>query len=261
MKFNLKNKIIIITGASSGIGKELAFQCARKGAKVVLAARRMAALLEIEDKIIKDGGQALAVGADVSRRFDVENCVRKTLQKFGRLDVVINNAGISHADLEALELLEADVKATMDTNFMAAVYSVWAAVPAMEKTGSGQLVFVSSIVGKRGIPRSSIYCASKFALLGFAESIRLELKKKNIHVLSVCPPGVDTPFFEVNKRSSKRSFRLHPASKIAAMIIEAMEKQKREVTLTVDAKILHVLNMIFPSLLDWLISRKKGSSS
>lgn len=256
---NLKDKVVVVTGASSGIGKELCFQLADKGAQVVMAARRLAPLLEMEDQLSKKGSMAYAVAADISRRFDVDNLVRKTIQKFGRIDVFINNAGISHANVDTLGLNELDVKATMDTNFMAGVYSVWAVVPEMEKSGGGQMVFVSSVVGKRGVQRSAIYCASKFAVQGFTEALRLELRKKKIHVLTVCPPGVDTPFFETNKRDTQRRFRLHSPVKIAGMIVSAIEHQKREVLLTIDAKLLHYANVFFPRLLDWAISKNKGA--
>ena len=120
------------------------------------------------------------------------------------------------------------------------------------------LVFVSSVVGKRGTPFNSGYCSSKFAVQGLTESIRPELKKKNIHVLTVCPPGVDTPFFEKNNRGGGKRFRLHPVEKISKMIVKGCEAEKREMWLTMDSKILVLANMMFPKVLDWAIPARKG---
>ena len=120
------------------------------------------------------------------------------------------------------------------------------------------MVFVSSIVGKRGVPRSSIYCASKFAVQGLTESIRPELHRKNIRVVSVCPPGVDTPFFEKNGRGGRRRFRLHPVRKIAAMIVRACELETREALLTIDSKLIYWANVFVPRLVDWAAAKNKG---
>lgn len=255
----LKDKVVVITGASSGIGKELAFQFAAKGAKVVLAARNSAALNESAAKIEQDGGVALAIATDVTKRAEVDYLVSQTVKKFGRIDIFINNAGVTHRSVPAAELREEEVKTVMDTNFTSGLYSLWAVVPHMEKSGGGQLVFVSSVVGKRGIPRNAIYCASKFALQGFTESIRLELKRKNIRVINVCPPGVNTPFYENNQRGDKRTFFLQPVQKIARLIVRASEKEQRDVLLTWNSKALHYANVFFPRLTDWAIAKNKGA--
>ncbi|MCB4756162.1 MAG: SDR family NAD(P)-dependent oxidoreductase [Elusimicrobia bacterium] len=255
----IKDKVIVITGASSGIGKELAFQLAKKGARVVLAARNVQALEEIAGQIEKEGGVALAVPADISQRFHVARLMQRTDIEFGRLDVLINNAGISHRPGIITEIEESDFRSTMETNFMGSVYGVWAAVPLMEKHGGGLIVFVTSAIGKRGVPRSAGYCASKFAVEGLAESIRPELAPKNIRVLTVCPPGVDTPFFEKNYRQDVRRYRLHPVQKIAHLIVKAVEKEKRGVLLTLDSKALYWANVFFPRLLDWVLAKVKRS--
>ena len=170
------NKTVIVTGASSGIGQELAFQLAKKKAKVVLAARTAELIETHAAKIRSEGGVALAVPTDVSRRFQVELLVQRAVTEFGGLDVMINNAGVSPAKGTILENSEDDVRKTMEINFMGSLHGVWVAAPYMEKAGGGQIVFVSSIIGKRGIPFNAAYCASKFALQGLAESIRPELK-------------------------------------------------------------------------------------
>jgi NAD(P)-dependent dehydrogenase (short-subunit alcohol dehydrogenase family) len=248
--------VVAITGASSGIGKELAAQLAARGCHVALAARR-GVLLEENARAIRDAGaRALAVVTDVTKRSDVENFVARTMAEFGRIDVFVNNAGAALASGSILENSEDAFRRTMETNFMSAVYGVWAAAPVMEKTGGGLMVFVSSIVGKRGVPMSSAYCASKFAVQGLTESIRPELARKNIRVTAVCPPGVDTPFFD--DRPRRRRFRVHPVSRIVRDMIGAIEKEKRELLPTMDAKLIHWANFFFPSLVDRLAVAVKG---
>ncbi len=253
-----KDKVVVITGASSGIGKELSFQFAKKGAKVVLAARSKEALEENARLINGAGGEARAVPTDVSDRSQVKNLVDKTIQEFGCIDVFISNAGVTHAPLDFLDLAESDFRRVMETNLMGCVYGTQLAAPVMEKTGGGLLVFISSIVGKRGIPQNSAYCASKFALQGLTESIRPELKKKNIRVVNICPPGVETPFFINNNRGTARRYKLHPVEKIAKLIIEACEKEKREELLTWNSKVLAWGSVLFPGILDWIIPIYNG---
>jgi NAD(P)-dependent dehydrogenase (short-subunit alcohol dehydrogenase family) len=233
---DLKNKVIIITGASSGIGRELALCLAKEGARLSLAARRSDALSNLAQKIIDSGGQAISIPADVSQRSHMENLVLKSMKAYGRIDAMVLNAGVTHAPLDLTDLSESEFRRVLETNLMGPVYGVWEGAPAIAK--GGMLVFVSSVVGKRGVYQNAAYCASKFALQGLTESIRPELKKKGIHVLTVCPPGVDTPFFEVNGRGQLRRYRLHSPEKIAKMIVEAMKSNKRDVLLTMDAKLL-----------------------
>lgn len=254
----LKNRVIVITGASSGIGKELAFQFAAKGARVVLAARNAAALSAHVKAIEGAGGTALAVPTDVTQRFQVERLAQTAFNTYGRLDIFINNAGISSAQGPVMDNQEVDIRATMETNFFSNIYGIWAAVPLMEKTGGGQLVFVTSVLGKRGVALNAVYSASKFAVHGLTEGLRLELQGKNIRVMTVCPPGVDTPFYENNKKGMKRTFRVHPVDKICALIVRAVEKEKREVLLTSDAKILYWGNVFLPDVIDWAVAKNKG---
>jgi NAD(P)-dependent dehydrogenase (short-subunit alcohol dehydrogenase family) len=258
---NLKDKVVVITGASSGIGEELARQFSAKGSKVVLAARNAAALEKHARAIWLKGGSALVVPTDVTSRIHVETLAERTFSEYGRLDIFIANAGISPASGVFMSNSESDVRSTMETNFMGCVYSTWASVPYLEKTGGGQLVFVSSVIGKRGVALNAAYCASKFAVQGLAESIRPELALKKINVMTVCPPGVDTPFYPNNGKGMKRTFRVHPVDKIGRIIVRACEQEKREVLPTMDAKILHYGNVMFPRLMDWAIARNKRVKS
>jgi len=255
---DFRDKVVIITGASTGIGRELGLQLGQKGAHVVLAARRKDRIEANAEQIRSLGGKALAIPTDVSRRSAVEDLVRETVRHFGGVDVLINNAGVSLARGTFMENSEKDIQDTMNTNFWGCLYGVWAVVPEMERRGGGQVVFISSCVGKRAVPLSSIYCSSKFAIQGWAESIRVELKRKKVHVLTVCPPGVDTDFFKNTPGNVVRRFRLHSTQKICRMIVRACEKERREVLLTMDSKLLHWLNLVAPALLDKALAKAKG---
>jgi len=256
---DLKNKVVVITGASTGIGEALAFELARRGSSVVLAARNTELITQHEAKINAAGGRALAVTTDVSRRFQVETLANRAVSHFGGIDIWINNAGISPAKGTLLENSEEDVRATLETNLMGSIYGVWAAAPHLEKRGGGQIVFVSSIIGKRGVPNNAAYCASKFAIQGLSESIRPELKRKKIRVITACPAGVDTAFYKNNgKNERRREYYLHSPEKIARLILRACERNRREVLLTFDAWLLNMMNMWAPSLLDRLMAKVKG---
>ena len=147
--------VAAITGASSGIGKELAFQLAARGCAVALAARRGDLVEEHARRIRAAGGRALAMATDVARKSDVEAFMRGAFDAFGRLNLVVNNAGIAPATGTLMDNSEDDFRRTMDVNLMGGVYGVWAAAPLMERSGGGVMVFVSSIMGKRGAPRSA----------------------------------------------------------------------------------------------------------
>jgi NAD(P)-dependent dehydrogenase (short-subunit alcohol dehydrogenase family) len=255
---DLKNKVAVITGASSGIGESLAFEFSRRGASVVLAARNTERINAHEAKINAAGGRALSVTTDVSRRFQVETLANRAVSHFGRIDVWVNNAGISPAKGTILQNSEDDIRATFETNLMGNIYGVWAAAPHMEKNGGGQIVFVSSIVSKRGIPLNSAYCASKFAVQGLTESIRPELARKKIRVITICPSGVDTGFYRNNGKSLKREYHLHTPELIARRIACACEREQREVLLTLDAWFLNALSICFPSLMDRVLAKVKG---
>lgn len=231
---------------------------AKKGGLLVLAARNENRIKDHVELINKSGGRALAVATDVADRSQVDRLIDRCIEAYGRVDILINNAGISPAKGIILENSEKDVRDTLDVNFMGGLYGLWAVAPYMEKQGGGQVVFVTSIIGKRGIPLNAAYCASKFATQGLAESIRPELKKKNIHVLTICPAGVATPFYENNGKGVRRGYYLHPVEKIARKIIKAIENEKREDLLTWDAKLLHILSFFLPKFMDRAIGKAKG---
>lgn len=190
----LADKVALVTGASSGIGRASAIRLARLGAHVGLAARTLPALEEAAGEIDRLGRQALVLPTDVT---DAEQCrlaVARTVERFGRLDVLVCSAGVSlRARFEETQLDA--IEKVMRINFFGTLHPTWHAIPHIKKT-RGSLVAVSSLVGKRGTPTYSVYGASKFAVQGLYESLRVELAPEGVHVGIVSPGHVETPLRE-----------------------------------------------------------------
>ena len=253
----MKNKVVVITGASSGIGKALALECASRGAILSLGARRT----ELLDQLKKDIPQTeiLICKTDVSVEKDCQNLIEETVQKFGRIDVLINNAGISmRALFEDLDLKV--IRQLMDVNFYGTVYCTKYALPHLLQS-KGSLVGVISIAGYVGLPGRTGYSASKFAIRGFLDTIRIENLKNGLHVL-VAAPGFTAS--EVRKaaltgdgsqqgETPRNEDKMMSAEECARHIVNAIDKRKRELILTfIEGKLTVFLGKFFPSLLDKL---------
>jgi NAD(P)-dependent dehydrogenase (short-subunit alcohol dehydrogenase family) len=187
----LRDKVALITGASSGIGRAAALRLARHGVRVVLAARTESALAEAREAIVSQGGQALAVPTDVTEAGQCERAVAAAVEHFGGLDLLVCSAGLSlrgYFEGAALDVLER----VMRVNFFGTLYATHFALPHV-KARRGSLVAISSLTGKRGVPSYSVYGASKFAVQGLYESLRLELQPDHVHVGVLAPAYVDTP--------------------------------------------------------------------
>jgi short-subunit dehydrogenase len=253
----VKNKVVIITGASSGIGRALAKEFAAKGAKLSLGARRTELLEELKQELI--GTEILITPTDVSKEDDCKALIEATIKSYGCIDVLINNAGISmRALFEEVELNV--IRQLMDVNFYGTVYCSKYALPHLLKT-KGSLVGVISIAGYVGLPGRTGYSASKFAIRGFLDTIRIENLKKGLHVL-VAAPGFTAS--EVRKvaltndgsqqgETPRDESKMMSAEECARHIVKAIEKRKRELILTfVEGKLTVFLNKFFPSLIDKL---------
>ena len=242
---NLKDKTIIITGASSGIGKSLAVEFAKRGASLVLAARQYVTLCELAQSI-EDQYQtrAIAVQCDVSHQEDCEHLIKQTLTTFGKIDVLVNNAGISmralfqDADIDVL-------KTVMDVNFWGTVYCTKYALPEILKT-KGTIVGVSSIAGYKGLPGRTGYSASKFAMNGFLDTLRVENLKTGINVITACP-GFTTS--NIRKKSLDKSGKqqgestmheekMMSSEEVAKIIADGVEKHARTLIMTAQGKLL-----------------------
>jgi len=262
----MKDKVIIITGASSGIGKALAFECALRGAKLSLGARNSEQLIAISEqlttkneKLSQSDREVLITTTDVTLESDCKNLIVRTIKKFGRIDVLVNNAGISmralfeDVDLKVLHQL-------MDTNFWGTVYCSKYALPHLLKS-QGSLVGISSVAGFKGLPGRTGYSASKSAMHGFLDVVRMENMKKGLHVLLACPGFTASNIRNLSLSKDGTSqgetpldeSKLMSAEEVAGHICNAIEKRKRTIILTSKGKITVLLNKFFPSFMDKMV--------
>ncbi|MGH3088967.1 MAG: SDR family NAD(P)-dependent oxidoreductase [Rubrobacteraceae bacterium] len=251
MNRTLTDKTAIVTGASSGIGEATARELSDRGASVVLAARAAEKLEALERSIVAAGGRALAVETDVSDRASVEAMVEKTMREFGRVDALVNNAGLGLSGRVA-ELKAEDLRDVFEINVIGALNCVQAALPAMER--GGRIINVSSVVGLRAIPMVGGYSASKFALNALSDALRVELASRGITVTTVYPGTTRTSFRENSRRTKdeKRGWRPSgvPPEKVAGKIARAAEKGPRDVFVSLHDRLFVAAVSHFPGLTD-----------
>ncbi len=191
MTDNISGKVIVITGASSGMGEATARDLAAKGAKVALGARRQDRLDAVVKDITDAGGEAVAVATDVTKRADVEALVAKAKDSFGRVDVIFNNAGLM--PLSPMESLRVDEWDQMvDVNVKGTLYGIGAVLPIFKEQKSGQIINVSSVYGHKAVATGAVYCGTKFAVRAISEGLRQEVKDYNVRVTVISPGAVDT---------------------------------------------------------------------
>ena len=255
-----RDQAVIVTGASAGIGQALALQLARLGAKVSIAARRADRLEEVATTCRAFGAEVMVVPTDLREEAQCKALVEKTVAAFGRLDMLINNAGLAvlslFADYPDLHLF----RQTMDVNFYGAVNCTFYALPYLKQT-KGRIVAISSMGGKAAIPYNTPYCASKYALHGFYDALRMELSRSGVSATVICPWWVVTEFHEAQmdkygvpygpRGRAIYSRRMMSADRCAEITLRAAYTRRREVlmgpgTLTVWLKLLS------PRLLDWI---------
>ena len=253
MKISFADRTVIVTGASSGIGRETALAFARAGANVVLAARRLERLESVSGEFPELAARLLCRRADVTRDDDVADLVRAALDRFGRIDVLVNNAG---AGLRApvIEVRDEDARRVMELNFFGAVRCLRAVLPVMKRQGAGQIVNVGSVLSVVATPRNSMYCASKFALLALSDALRMELASTGIEVIAVLPGYTDTPFFDNMVRYDGSAhlspFRGQSPAKVAKAIVNACRRHKRQIALTLSGNLGIWMKRFAPRLLD-----------
>ena len=260
-KFKLKNKVALVTGASSGIGKEVALALARKGARVALVARNIEALKKVKQRIQDEGNMAEIFIQDLTRSKELPDLIEKIQNHFqNSVDLLVNNAGaaylgfVENVPIGAYEEL-------FNLNFFGPLALTQAVVPDMKKKGYGQIVNITSGVGKRGLPGVSAYCSTKFALNALTESIRVELDPFGINVLSVSPGLVSTEFQNRSRIFGALRETFNGKGEISAIIVaqkivEAIEKNKRDVNLSIRSKIACHINYWIPTLIDFILKRK-----
>jgi short-subunit dehydrogenase len=240
MQNRLRDKVVIVTGATSGIGLETARLFAERGAKVIPAARRS------------------DPPCDVTRDADVEQLVARTLAAHGRIDILINNAGIGMRAAVADSRPE-DVRYLMEVNFFGALRCIQAVLPVMRRQRAGQIVNVGSVLSLIATPYNSIYSASKFALRALTDALRIEAARDNIDVILIMPGYTDTPFFENMTRYGgpprPTSWKGQHPRRVAAAIARACERRQRDVVLTLPARLGAVVKRLSPRFLDWCLAR------
>lgn len=255
----MKDKVVVITGASSGIGKALAYTFSRKGSSVFLGARNVEALKKITDEIVAEGGKAAFAPLDVTDEAACKNFILKAHDTFGKIDVLINNAGISMRALFA-DTTPDVLKKVMDVNFWGTVYCTKYALPFLLET-KGSVVAVSSVAGIKGLPGRTGYSASKFAIHGFMESLRIENLKTGLHVLMAYPGFTasnirNTALTADGSQQGKSPLeegKIMPAEEVAEHIYRAVKKRKRSMVLTSEGKLTVLLSKFFTGFLDKLV--------
>lgn len=250
-------RVAVVTGASSGIGAATARALAGEGYRVALVARRRERLDALAEEIERGGGVALACPADVTDPDAARAAVARTLEAWGRIDALVNNAGRGlAATLETTT--EDDLRGLLELNLVSVLTLTRAVLPGMLARRSGHIVNVGSVAGRRGFPLRSAYAATKFGLTGLTESLRLEVRRHGIHVSLVLPILTSTEFHaaEIRRAEPIRGGPVQSAETVARAIVRCLRRPRPEVYPFAPAKILAVLSVLTPRFVDWLVSRQ-----
>ncbi len=256
----LSGKVVVVTGASMGIGEAIAKIFADRGASVVMLSRD-AGRVEAARGRVGRGERTLAMACDVRHREDVDRVIGLTLHHFKRIDIWVNNAG--HGLLDSVAQMEMAVCREMfDTNLFGAVGAMQAVIPVMRQQGGGTIINISSVAGHIPIPFHAAYSATKFALNAMGKGAGMELKKEGVHVLTVCPGRVRTPFSENAVRGNEvkqlGSGRGIGADRVARATLRGYLKGKREVIVPWTMNIPVRIYQHFPGLVEWAMGRMAG---
>ncbi|HJR81753.1 MAG TPA: SDR family oxidoreductase [Anaerolineales bacterium] len=255
---DIKGKVVIVTGASSGIGEATARQFGKGGAKVVLAARRVERLEALAQEIqaMGTGAETLVVPADLSKLEDIKSLIDQTLERFGRIDVLVNNAGFGRLDwLENLDPVK-DIKAQFDVNVLGVIQTTRQALPVMIKQRSGHIINMCSMAGLVATPTYTIYAACKHAVHGFSEALRREVKPWGIDVSMIYPGGVTTEFGQHAgiKRKTKATtpkWLLLSAEDVGRAVVELVRSPRAMWIIPWAWSVTALINKLFPSFVDY----------
>ncbi len=260
---SLNNKIIWITGASSGIGEALVIACAKQGAKVILSSRKESELIKVQQKANLNSDNSLVLPFDLQNTSQANAYVSQIIEKFGRLDILVNNGGLSQRS-EMIDTSSENERSLFEINYFSATTLSKAVLPIMLKQGSGKIVIISSIAGKFGFYLRSTYSAAKHALHGYFESLRLELEQKGISVLMVCPGKIKTNI-SVNALSAngiahnvmdKSHVNAMSAERCAEIIISGIINNKEEILVGGKELLIVKIKRLFPKLFGYLIRKQ-----
>ncbi|MBK9210808.1 MAG: SDR family oxidoreductase [Anaerolineales bacterium] len=255
---DIKGKVVIVTGASSGIGEAAAREFGREGATVVLAARRVDKLQALAKEVnaMNTSAQTLVVQADLSKLEDIQSMIAQTLERFGRIDVLVNNAGFGRLDwLENLDPIK-DIQAQMDVNIMGVIQTTRQVLPIMMKQRAGSIINMCSMAGLVGTPTYSIYAATKHAVHGFSEALRREVKPWGIDVSLIYPGGVVTEFTQhagIKRKTSAKTpkFMLLTAEQVGAAVVRLVRRPRRMLVIPWLWNVTVLMNKLFPGLVDY----------
>ena len=261
------DRVVLITGASSGIGRDLALAFAKMGAKVAMMARRKSLLDALADEIIAAGGGALPLAADVTRRTEVRDAADRTLAHFGRIDILINSAGIAIPD-RVETMPPEDLERMMSVNLMGTLHTMQAVLPSMRAAGAGSIVNIASLAGRRGMPTLGAYCATKFAVVGLTEALRVELYGSGIRLSLVMPGVIDTPMVHgasdiqsvaaaagnVPLKLIPDSLPAMPTQWVTWAVIAAVVLGLAEVDVPPGAVVMEKIAALFPGLTDAVLA-------
>jgi NAD(P)-dependent dehydrogenase (short-subunit alcohol dehydrogenase family) len=259
MPRQIAGSLVVITGASTGIGRAAALEFARAGATVVVTSRRKEVLRTLAEQCQKRGGRALAVAADVTDQQAIQDVARRVIETFGRIDVWINNAAVTL--FGRFEQTPPDAyRRVIETNLFGYIHGARAALPYFREQGSGILINISSGVGRIGSPFISAYVASKFAIIGLSESLRMEVRDTpNIHVCTVLPAAIDTPLFQQGANFTGRAVKpippIYPAREVAAALVELVRHPRREIIVGNSARFGLMMHTIAPALSERIFAR------
>ena len=255
---DIKGKVVIITGASSGIGAAAALEFGRQGAKVVLAARRTDKLQELVNEIhaMQNDAEAFVLQTDISKLDDIQRLVAQTVERFGRVDVLVNNAGFGRLKwLESLDPLE-DIQAQFDVNVLGVIQTTRQVLPIMIKQRSGSIINICSIAGLVGTPTYTIYSATKHAVHGFSEALRREVKPWGIDVSLIYPGGVrgtefpDHAGIQRKTNASTPKFMVLTAEQVGKAVVSLVHRPRRMWVLPWMWRFTIFLNRFLPGLVD-----------
>jgi short-subunit dehydrogenase len=255
---DIKGKVVIVTGASSGIGEATARQFGREGARLVLAARRIDRLESLAQDInaMGTGAETLVVQADLSKLEEIQALIRQTLDRFGRIDILVNNAGFGRLDwLENLDPLK-DIEAQFDVNVLGVVQTTRQALPVMIKQRAGHIINMGSMAGLVATPTYSIYAACKHAVHGFSEALRREVKPWGIDVSMIYPGGVTTEFgqhagIKRKTQATTPKFMLLSAEDVGRAVVQLVRRPRAMWILPWLWSVTALLNKLFPSVVDY----------
>ena len=253
-----RDQTVVITGASSGIGEDVALGFARQGARVALLARRRNMLDDVAGRIDAAGGRALAIACDVTKRADVDRAIEEATRAFHRLDILVNSAGILiPSEVEKLRL--ADLERMMSVNVYGALNAIQAAIPIMRGQGAGKIVNIASLAGRRGISPLGGYSATKFAMVGLTEALRMELFGSGIRVSLVMPGVIDTPMttdaaMEEMELGQVPSLFKMPVWWVTWSVLAAAAFGLTEVGVPPGSDITEKLTALFPGITDAFLS-------